>query len=447
MENTIDTGEQRTLVILSTLLRFGPLPAWALFWHAIEARDYETVSERKDFEAKLRKLEDRQLIVRTLAAPTKKLCFGFPGKTKLVRLAKAGAELLAQHGVTDILGQSPAGLRASDFHTPASWRHDALAAGTLARLAENGYEFVTDLELQRVCKSLGTKLPDALIRKAGSDEAWTLIEVEHSKKTGGWAQRQARSMALAMTEGFTLADRWHIEGAWLITTTNPESPTAEEFAQRMRPFLTVPVTLQAVLCDVDETGKPETFEMHQVEIVPAAEQDITIEYTPYGKHYVQALHAIHERWSPARYQEAESAKEQVQVGLWSCGDFSGSIYIDRPLGGDYTAHWTSLDFRGQRVTQDIELGNAETIDNLPALLSIAMRWGDTQCEYRAEELIAEMVFNDRSHLIRRLPELHRWLRADGRSVEQIAEDWKTQQQHFADEEAARMARIRKMRGE
>ena len=33
-----------------------------------------------------------------------------------------------------------------------------------------------------------------------------------------------------------------------------------------------------------------------------------------------------------------------------------------------------------------------------------------------------MVANDRAYLIRRLPELHRWLRADGRSVEQVGED-------------------------
>ena len=99
-------------------------------------------------------------------------------------------------------------------------------------------------------------------------------------------------------------------------------------------------------------------------------------------------------------------------------------------------HYTSLDFRGQRITQDIELSNAEKVENLPELLIIAMRWGDAQGMYNAEELVAEMVDNDRAHLIRRLPELHRWLRADGRSAEQIAADWNAQQQRYQAEEAA-----------
>lgn len=137
----------------------------------------------------------------------------------------------------------------------------------------------------------------------------------------------------------------------------------------------------------------------------------------------------------------------MPIGRWHCGDFSGSIYIDRPLFGDYPTHYTSLDFRGQRITQDIELSNSEKIDNLAELLIIAMRWGDAQGAYNAEELVAEMVAADRAHLIRRLPELHRWLRADGRSVEQIAADWNAQQQRYQAEEAARLERIRKLRGE
>lgn len=435
MENTtIDTGEQRTLVILSTLLRFGPLPAWALFWHAVEARDYTTVSERKDFEAKLRKLEALKLIVRTPAAPTKKLCFGFPGKTKLVRLAKAGAELLAQHGIIDILGQSPAGLRASDFHTPASWRHDALCAGALARLAENGYEFVTDLEIQKVCKSRGSKLPDALIRKAGTDRPWTLIEVEYSKKTGGWAVRQARAMALAVTEGFTLGDRWQVDDAWLITTTHRDSPTPEGFAARMRVFLTSAVTLQAVVCEVDETGKPASFAGRKIKVESAAEQDIVLQHGRHGEDYITTLQEVEERQS-------------VEVGRWHCGDFSGVITIGLPLLADYATHWTTLVYRGEPVTRDIELGHAATLDVLIPHLAYTMRWGDAQGEHHAEELIAEFVSNVRTHLIRHLPELHRWLRADGRSVEQIAQDWKAQQQRFAEEEAARLERIRKLRGE
>jgi len=66
---------------------------------------------------------------------------------------------------------------------------------------------------------------------------------------------------------------------------------------------------------------------------------------------------------------------------------------------------------------------------------------------RATALIAEMAENDRAHLIRRLPELHRWLRADGRSVEQIADDWKQEQLRYQAKEAARLERIRKLRGE
>lgn len=99
------------------------------------------------------------------------------------------------------------------------------------------------------------------------------------------------------------------------------------------------------------------------------------------------------------------------------------------------------------TARGIELGDAETLDALTGVSAIVMRWGDTAGEHRAEELIAEMVGNDRVHLIRRLPELQRWLRADGRSVEQIAADWKAEQQRFAAEEAARLERIRKLRGE
>lgn len=80
--------------------------------------------------------------------------------------------------------------------------------------------------------------------------------------------------------------------------------------------------------------------------------------------------------------------------FWHYGDYSGALTLDRPLLGDSAAHWASLDFRGARVTQDIELGHAQTIANLPELLAMAMRWGDSQGEYRAEELIAELVAND-----------------------------------------------------
>jgi len=65
----------------------------------------------------------------------------------------------------------------------------------------------------------------------------------------------------------------------------------------------------------------------------------------------------------------------------------------------------------------------------------------------AEEVIGELVANDRVHLVRRLPELARWLRADGRAVEQIAADWQEAQKRYQAEEAARLDRIRKMRGE
>ena len=126
-----------------------------------------------------------------------------------------------------------------------------------------------------------------------------------------------------------------------------------------------------IVCEVDETGKPASFETRAIEIAPATAQQVEIDYVPYGEDYIEALHAIHDGWSEQRRREA--CDERVQVAVWHCGEYSGAVTIAHPLLGETAHHWASIDFRGVRITQDVFLGDAGKLDHLPALLVEVMR--------------------------------------------------------------------------
>lgn len=439
-----------TRAVLTTLLRFGALPAWCLFWHTVEARDYRSISERKTWEEQMRRLEARKLVVRTTAAPDAQYDSGLPSKTKLIRLSKAGAEWLAACGVTDVLGNSPEGLRASDFHTPASWRHDALAAGVLAWLAERGYEFVTDHEIQRVAKSLGTKLPDGLVRKRGCDEAWIMIEVEYSKKTGGWAERQARAMAKALDEEFTIGDRWQVRHAWLVTTTRKESPTPEAMAERISAYVLRPTLLHALLFTVDETGKPLGMVQRPVSVTPCSNPEkLEIRFAEYGERYVEMLLSIEaeDERMRQRGQTPPVRPEQVTVARVAFGPFAIALRLDWPRGSAWVRHRAVLMVKDRPIAVS-DLGDAEALT--PAIREMVLRitqWGHVDDDQAAAEyVVTELVYAGRPELIRALPELVRWYRADGRHYEQIADDYRSAVRREEEEERQRRTRWRDEQG-
>ncbi len=447
------TPDQITLAALTTLLRFGAVPAWCLFWHAVQPRDYLSVTERKDWEEQMRRLEARKLIVRTTAPSDVQYDSGLPSKTKLIRLAKAGAAWLAERGVTDVLGRSPAGLRASDFKLPDSWRHDALAAGVLAWLGERGYAFVTDHEIGCVANALGAtlgvKLPDGLARPRGSDDPWIMIEVEFAKKTGGWAERQARCMAQALDETFTLADRWPVRHAWLVTTTRKKSPTPEAMAARIAAYVLRPTMLHAMVFTVDETGKPLGMAQCPVPVTPRRDPGkLEIRLAEYGEGYVETLLAIEAEDEQLRQRgmTPPSRPACVTVARMGFGAFGIEVQADWPGGAEWTRHQAVLSVKGRAVAVS-DLGSAEALS--PAIRAMLMRvtlWGHVDAHddpAAAEYVVSELVYAGRADLIRSLPELARWVRAEGRDGVQIAEDYRAAVKREVEEERLRIVRCEK----
>ena len=442
-----EIGEARTLKILEALLRFGPLPAHALYALVVSPEGFASATDRKAWEAKMRALEQQKLIARVDAEPEKKTKSGTPSKTKLARLAKAGAELLARHGITDALGTLPEGVRAADFEVPASWKHEALTAGILAQLAAQGCEYITDLELQRACKSSEDKLSDALVRPRGSEAPWVWLEVEFAKKTGGWAERQARVMAQALQDGFMLGERWPVQDCILVTTTRPESPTPEDFARRISAYMREPATLFAVVCDVDEAAKITSIERREIAIEPLLDPErIAITYGELGEEYFAALcESAQQRADAARRGEfVEKLPEKLTIASWKLGDYSGEIYISRPIEQSFgTYHWITLCYGGEPMLKDICVGGVDRI--IPAVkdcIIAAVQWGDTDEEIHAERTIASLVADQRAAMLRHLPELAHWVHVDGRSLEEIAQAWQKAHAEFIAEHDAHVARMR-----
>jgi hypothetical protein len=295
----------------------------------------------------------------------------------------------------------------------------------LAWLTQHDYEFITDREVQRAAKSPGVKLPDGLVRLRGSDAPWVFVEVEFSKKTGGWAERQARAMAQALREEFCIADRWAVRGAWLITTTRADSPTPEAMAQRIAAFASRTLRMQTFVAQVDECGKPLDIAPSHVIIEPALDaRPVKLHYLQYGEHYLDTMRAI--EIEDAQALAPPVRPREVVVARGSFGSFGIEVSVRWPQGRNYTEHFATLTLQGQPIAVSELAQGAALTPLMRERIAMIQQWGfadGDDGDNGPDYVVYGLVTAGRPELIRELPELQRWVRSSGKSVEQIAHDY------------------------
>ncbi|WP_345796273.1 hypothetical protein [Castellaniella sp. MT123] len=123
----------------------------------------------------LAKVLQEKRLVRGVVLPDK-------AGTALV-LARRGAALLREDGI--------AGAQAQERWRPSSsWRHELIAAGTLATLYKYGWDVLPEAEIRRRVNLRDTlKLPDGLARDP--EGRWWWIECEQARKSGPQLRRMA----------------------------------------------------------------------------------------------------------------------------------------------------------------------------------------------------------------------------------------------------------------
>lgn len=98
-------------------------------------------------------------------------------------LARRGAALLREDGIT--------GAQAQERWRPSSsWRHELIAAGTLASLYKSGWNVLPEAEIRRRVNQRDVpKMPDGLACNPAGQ--WWWIEVEQARKSGPALRRMA----------------------------------------------------------------------------------------------------------------------------------------------------------------------------------------------------------------------------------------------------------------
>ena len=197
---------------------------------------------------------------------------------------------------------------------------------------------------------------------------------------------------------------------------------AESMAQRIAAHLSRTMRLQTFVAQIDECGKPLHVEPSHVMIEPALDaQPVTLHFLSYGEDYLDTMRAI--EIEDAKALVPPSRPREVVVARGAFRSFGIELSVRWPDGYAYAAHFATLTLQGQPIAVS-ELGDGTGLTPL-MLEGIAMipQWGyagGDDGDRGPDYVVYGLVTAGRPELIRELPELQRWVRQSGKSVEQIA---------------------------
>ena len=220
-------------------------------------------------------------------------------------------------------------------------------------------------------------------------------------------------------------------------------------AARIAAYVLRPTMLHAMVFKVDETGKPLGMAQCPVPVTPRRDPGkLAIRLAEYGEGYVETLLAIEAEDEHLRQRGMTPPVRPacVTVARMAFGAFGIEVQADWPGGAEGARHQAVLSVKGRAVAVS-DLGHAEGLT--PAIRAMLLRvtlWGHVDAHddpAAAAYVVAGLVAAGRADLIRQLPELARWVRAEERDGVQIAEDYRAAVTREEEAECLRIAQWEK----